>query len=167
MRLAVILGLSLLCACSATEQGFVDHPEQYGLYVAATNLDMAIPLQIRSDATGEVISIQMRIFGNRDGYGYLEKSLPPGRYHIYSYHPYSNITVPLLTDTGYFDVVAGCFNYGGHIHFGAMDNRAVYTNEVDVSDIENLPKPLAKMAAGKDICMAPTGKANQRVPLHT
>ena len=164
MKLQVIFGLSLMtCACSLADKGFVEQPDQYGLYVAVTNIYMDIPVQIQSDATGEVISIQTHLYGREGVYGYLEQSLKPGRYHIYSYHPYSNVSISLQTPTGYFDVQAGCLNYGGHIDFETVDNRTVYTNEVDLTEVPRLPKPISGVAKGKDLCMAPMGKPNQRI----
>jgi hypothetical protein len=122
---------------------------------------MDIPLQIKSEETGEVISIQTKPFG-MNGRGYLEESLKPGRYYIYSYHPYANVTVPLLTATGYFDIQVNCFNYGGYLNFGMDGNRPEYRNTIDLMDIHQLPQSMSNLAKGKDICMAPLGKTNQR-----
>lgn len=163
MKLSVILGLCLIaCACSLGGNGFTEQPDQYGLYVAVTNIYMDIPVQIQNDATGEVISIQTHLYGGEGGYGYLEQSLKPGRYHLYSYHPFSNVNISLKTENGYFDVQAGCFNFGGHINFATVDKNTAYTNEVDLTEVPRLPKPIAAVAKGKDLCMAPMGKPNQR-----
>src|SRR5438445_4457048 len=133
LKIPLMFGLSLMvCACSLTDKGFIEQPDQYGLYVAVTNIYMDIPVQIQNDATGEVISIQTHLYGREGAYGYLEQSLKPGRYHLYSYHPFKNINISLQTSTGHFDIQAGCFNFGGHINFDTVDNRATYTNEVDL-----------------------------------
>ncbi|HEY4127833.1 MAG TPA: hypothetical protein VGN70_07270 [Gammaproteobacteria bacterium] len=146
-----------------TDKDYVTQPDQYGLYVARISIYQNISVQLRSDETGEVISVQLHIFGRPGSIGYLEKSLKPGRYHLYDYHPFANVTIPLLTDTGYFDVRAGCFNYGGEIDVESAGGRVTYMNSVDLTELDKLPKPIAEQAiSGRDICSAPLGKPNQR-----
>ena len=146
-----------------TEKAYLTQPDQYGLYVAKVNIYQGNTIQIRSDATDEVIAVQIHLYGQPGGYGYLEKSLKPGRYHFYDYHPFANVTTSLLTSTGYFDVQAGCFNYGGEIDFGNQDGHLTYTNTVDLTEVNKLPGPLAKQAgSGRDVCSAPLGKPSQR-----
>jgi hypothetical protein len=163
MRKMIMMAALLLSACSATEQDYIKQPTQYGLYVAVINIYSEQTIQIRSDETGEVIAVQIHLYGTPGAYGYLEKSLKPGRYHLYDYKPFANVTISLLTDTGYFDVQADCFNYGGHIELGTHDRHAAYSDSVDLTELSGLPGPLAKQAtSGKDVCMAPMGKPNQR-----
>ena len=158
-----VLALTLACGCSMAEGNYADHPDQYGLYVARINIYSQNALEIRSDETGEVIAVPIHLYGQPGGYGYLEKSLKPGRYHLYEYRPYANVTTSLLTDTGYFDVQAGCFNYGGEIDFGNHDGRLAYTDSVDLTELGKLPGNLADQAAsGRDVCSAPLGKPTQR-----
>lgn len=161
-RASIPLTLVMTCSCSMTEGGYRDQPDQYGLYVAKINIYLNNSLQIRSDETGEVISVQIHLYGS-DSYGYLEKSLKPGRYHLYDYHPFANVTIPLVTDTGYFDIQAGCFNYGGTIDMSTASGQVSYADSVDLTELDGLPRPLAKLATGgKDVCTAPLGKPNQR-----
>ncbi|HSN16955.1 MAG TPA: hypothetical protein VLV87_02000 [Gammaproteobacteria bacterium] len=160
----MLLGVALLGGCSMTEQNYLEQPDQYGLYVARINIYMDNTLQIRNDQTGEVIAVQIHLYGRPGAYGYLETSLKPGRYHIYDYRPFKNVIIPMLTDTGYFDVQAGCFNYGGDIVFATPEGgRINYSDSVDLTALSDLPGPLAKQAeSGRDICSAPLGKPNQR-----
>lgn len=145
--------------CTGNTEPFDNHPERYGLFVASTNLYFDNPLVIKREETGETIAIPMKKYVGSDS-GYLVQALPPGRYDIYSYSPYVNVTIPLQTPDGFFDVQANCFDYGGHYHFELPAN---YQNALALKDIERLPSSIRKLAVNRDICISPVGKASQRL----
>lgn len=156
--------MSLLLAACATGAGskFAGNPEQYGLYVAATNIYMDTPIAVKNADTGAVLVLNVRHLGGPTGY--VVEALPPGRYILLSYTPDAMTSVPLVTPNGYFDVQANCFNYGGQYNFGVDANgAAAYTDTVTLKDIEQLPHTIRDYARDRDICSAGMGAPNERL----
>lgn len=164
MKKLMLAFLPLALAACATESGskFADNPEQYGLYVAATNIYMDTPIAVKNADTGAVVTLNVRHLGSATGY--VVESLPPGRYVFMSYTPDAMTSVPLTTPNGYFDVQANCFNYGGQYNFGVDANGGpTYTDTVTLKDIEQLPHSIRSYARDRDICSAGMGAQNERL----
>ncbi len=162
-KLSLVLAPLLLAAC-ATESGhqFASSPQQYGFYVAATNIYMDTPIVVKNTDTGQVVALAVKHYGGATGY--VAESLPPGRYAFQSYTPDASTDVPLTTPNGYFDVQANCFNYGGHYDFGVDANGGpTYNDTVTLKDIEQLPHSIREYARGRDICSAGMGAPNERL----
>jgi len=159
---ALLVFVGCVAGCAETAQPFVDHPEQYGLFVASTNLYFDIPLVVEREGTNETIAIPVKRYaGNYTGY--LVQALPPGRYYIHSYSRYSNVTIPLHTSDGFFDVQANCFNYGGYYNFQLEHPPVGYQNTTALEDIERLPAPIRKLAVNRNVCLSSMGDASQRL----
>ena len=162
-RLSLVLASLSLAAC-ATQAGhqFADNPQQYGFYVAATNVYMDTPIVVKNTDTGQMVVLSVKHYGGATGY--VAESLPPGRYALQSYTPDAVTSVPLTTPNGYFDVQANCFNYGGQYNFGVDANGAPsYNDTVTLKDIEQLPHSIRDYAKGRDICSAGMGAQNERL----
>jgi len=164
MKKLLLVFMPLVLAACASQAGwqFKDNPDQYGLYVAAANIYMDTPIAVKNAATGEVVALNVKHYG--DATGYVIASLPPGRYELQSYTPDGMTNVPLTTANGYFDVQANCFNYGGQYNFGVDANGApTYNDTTTLKDIEGLPHALREYAQGRDICSAGMGQKNERL----
>jgi hypothetical protein len=156
----------LLCACAAPERAFENSPEQYGLYVASSNIFVEVPVTLRNAETNQTFEIKPKHEGRGEPTGYLVASLPAGRYFLVSYSPDGTALESLETPNGYFDVQANCFNYGGFFDFETVGvDQPTYQNTVRLKDIEQLPSRLRGLAAGRDICSAGMGKTNERIAL--
>lgn len=166
MKKLLLILLPLLLASCATGAGykFANNPEQYGLYVAVTNIDMDTVIAVKNADSGAVVALNVRHLQGTPT-GYVVESLPPGRYVFQSYTPDAITDVPLTTPNGYFDVQAKCFNYGGQYDFGVDANGApTYSDTLTLRDIEFLPNTIRQYAQGRDICAAGMGKPNERLP---
>ena len=161
-KLLVLMSILLTACATGAGSKFAANPEQYGLYVAATNIYMDTPIAVKNADTGAVMALNVRNLGGATGY--VVESLTPGRYVLLSYTPDATTSVPLTTPNGYFDVQANCFNYGGHYDFGVDANGGpTYNDTVTLKDIEQLPHSIREYARGRDICSAGMGAPNERL----
>lgn len=164
MKKLLFVSAPLLLAACATAAGykFADDPQDYGLYVASTDIAMDTVIAAKNAATGAVVTLHVRHMG--DATGYIVESLPPGRYVFQSYTPNGLDDVPLTTPNGYFEVQANCFNYGGGYNFGVDAQGApAYNDSVTLKDIELLPHSIRDYAKERDICAAGMGTPNERL----
>jgi hypothetical protein len=161
--LAMMAAVLALSACATPQRAFVNDPEQYGLYVAASNIFVEVPVTVRNAETNQVFEIKPKHEGRDQPTGYLVASLPPGRYFLVSYSADGAAMQSLATTNGYFDVQANCFNYGGYFDFETVGSEYTYHNNLTLKDIEQLPGRLRDLAVGRDICAAGMGKANERI----
>lgn len=158
-----LMPLWLAACASGPGYKFEYNPEQYGLYVAATNIDMDTVIAVKNADTGAVVALNIRHLKG-DPAGYVMEALPPGRYVFQSYTPDAVSDVPLTTANGYFEVQANCFNYGGQYDFGVDASGAPsYSDTLTLKDIESLPLAIRQYAQARDICAAGMGKANERL----
>lgn len=165
-RSPVLLALMLVtCAgCSLTKEPYLADPSHYGLFVASTWLYAQLPVTVQDADSGKTYAIQIDRIRN-ERVTYLVKSLPPGHYYVYGISSYSGSPTPLKTGNSYFEVQAGCFNYGGHIDFQSLGEPQpdLYSDEV-AQAIQAMPPDLKALAQGHDICISALGHASVRIP---
>lgn len=162
-KLMVLTAASLLCACASQEHKFLNDPDTYGLYVASLNFDQDAELTVQNAQTGESSILKARHINN-SVLAYTSGSLTPGRYTLVSYVTNLGVTVPIGSTNGFFEVQAGCYNYGGAYDFETQaDGTVSYTNTTRLKDIEQLPRTVRDPALGHDICGATMGKASERL----
>ena len=165
MRREPLLILSLLlCGCSLTKEPYLADPAHYGLYVASTWFYANMPVTVQDADSGKTYAIQIHRIGNEKT-TYLVSSLPPGHYYLYGISSYSGSPVSLKSGETYFEVQAGCFNYGGHIDLQSLDEPQpdLYSDEV-AKAIQAMPQDLQQDARGHDICISALGHASVRIP---
>lgn len=161
--LLALLFLGLAACATGAGYKFADDPQHYGLYVAAANVYMDMPIVVKNADTGQLTALKVRHFEAGDK-GFVVESLPAGRYLLESYTPDGVTDYPLVTANGYFEVQNNCFNYGGEYDFGVdAQGNSTYTNSTTLKDIEQLPHTIRKYAQDRDICAAGMGKASERL----
>lgn len=157
--------LTMLCAgCSLTKEPYQADPAHYGLYVASTWLYANMPVTVQDADSGKTYAIQIHRIRN-ERTTYLVGSLPPGHYYLYGIASYEGPSVPLKTGETYFEVQAGCFNYGGHIDLQALDRPQpdLYADQV-AQALQAMPEDLRDEARGHDVCISALGHASVRLP---
>jgi hypothetical protein len=154
----------LLCACSLTKEPYLTDPAHYGLYVASTWLYAQVPVTVQDADSGKTYAIQIDRIRNQK-LTYLVSSLPPGHYYLYSVSSYGGSPTPLKSGETYFEVQAGCFNYGGHIDLQSLDDLQpdLYSDQV-AQAIQAMPQDLRDEAKGHDVCISALGHASVRIP---
>ncbi|HEY3643962.1 MAG TPA: hypothetical protein VGM16_01375 [Gammaproteobacteria bacterium] len=151
----------LLGACSTPQHLAVDYPEEFGLFVATTNIFTSSDLYVQMDGA-DPVAIKVRHVG--DNVGYAMASLPPGRYRLMMYSPDGRTNYPITTENGWFEIQANCFNYGGDYQFTTgEDGMPRYTNKTTIADIQNMPGHYKDLAENKDICDAGMGRPSERL----
>ena len=152
----------LLAACSSTPQQLAeDHPSGYGLFVATTNVSANSHLYVQKEG-GDPVAVKISHVGT--DVGYAMASLPPGRYSLLMYSPDGRNNFPITTQNGWFEVQAGCFNYGGDYQFSQGDDGLPrYTNKTTLADIQAMPGEYKDLAKSKDICDAGMGRPSERL----
>ena len=164
LMLCVPLAALALCACSEAEHKFQSDPQDYGLFLATTNIFANTSLVVQQEKTGKVYQIKVWHIAAGDSTGYAMASLPAGRYHLETYSPDGRNNYPITTSNGWFDVQDDCFNYGGHYDFETgQDGMPVYTNTDKLEDIASLPHHYRDLAQGHDICSATMGHDSERL----
>jgi hypothetical protein len=162
--LSLCLSLLLLSACATPEHAFESAPDQYGLYVAATNIFTNSRIVVQQEESGKVYAIKVNHLAAGDSVGYAMVSLPPGRYRLETYSPDGVTNYPITTDNGWFEVQADCFNYGGSFEFQLGDDgMPVYRNVNTLQDIAKLPHHYRSEADHRDICSATMGHPSERL----
>ena len=159
------LSLSLLTACSA-QQSFDKDPTSFGLYVATTNIAANSEILVQQESTGQDIHLKNQHVSGGGDTGFIMIALPPGRYHFELYSPDGVGTYPVVTDNGWFEVQANCYNYGGHYEFeqeGGANGLPTYKDTTTLQDIQNLPAQYKDPAQNRDICSADMGHASERL----
>lgn len=162
-KLLLLVSLSglLLGACSTPEHLARDYPEEYGLFVATTNIFANSNIIVQQDG-GQPIAVKINHVGT--DVGYAMASLPPGRYRLMTYSPDGRNNFPITTENGWFEVQANCFNYGGDYQFTTGDDGMPrYTNRTTLADIQNMPGHYKDFAEGKDVCDAGMGHPSERL----
>jgi hypothetical protein len=162
-KLLLLLSSSglLLGACSTPEHLARSYPEEYGLFVATTNIFANSNIYVQKDGE-EPVAIKINHVGS--DVGYAMASLPPGRYHLMMYSPDGRTNFPITTENGWFEVQTNCFNYGGDYQFITGDDGVPrYSNKTTLADIQDMPGHYKDLAEGKDICAAAMGKPSERL----
>src|ERR1700742_3006457 len=162
-KLLLLLSASglLLGACSTPERLARSYPEEYGLFVATTNIYANSNIFVQKDGD-EPAAIKVNHVGSEVGYAMA--SPPAGRYRLMMYSPDGRTNFPITTENGWFEVQADCFNYGGDYQFTpGEDGMPRYSNRTTLADIQNLPGHYKDLAEGKDICAATMGHASERL----
>lgn len=165
MKRLVLVSLGLFCAgCSLTKEPYLADPAHYGLYVASTWLYAQVPITVQDADSGKTYAIQIDRIRNQK-LTYLVSSLPPGHYYLYSVSSYAGSPTPLKSGETYFEVQAGCFNYGGHIDLQSLDDPQpdLYSDQV-AQAIQAMPRDLQEEAKGHDVCISALGHASVRIP---
>ncbi|HSN16957.1 MAG TPA: hypothetical protein VLV87_02010 [Gammaproteobacteria bacterium] len=158
------LATLLLCGCASPEHKFKSEPDQYGLFVATTNIFANSQLMVQEEGTGKVYPIKIWHLAAGDSVGYAMASLPAGRYRLETYSPDGRDTYPLATGNGWFEVQDDCFNYGGRYDFEmGQDGMPTYTNTTTLQDIVGLPSHYRDLAQDRDICSANMGHPGERL----
>ena len=163
-KLMLSLSLSgLLAACAGAPQHLAEtDPSGYGLFVAATNVLADSTLMVQQQGR-EPVEVKIRHPGHSDT-GYVIASLPPGRYNLLMYSPDGHNNYPIPTENGWFEVQAGCFNYGGDYQFSQGDDGMPhYTNTTTLVDIQAMPSQYKDLAKGRDLCDAGMGHPGERL----
>lgn len=153
----------LLSACFAPEHTFKSHPQDYGLFLATTNVFANSTIVVQEETTGQVYGIKVWHLAAGDSTGYAMASLPAGRYHLQTYSPDGRDNYQITTSNGWFEVQNDCFNYGGRYDFELDYGVPSYTNTTTLQDIAYLPGHYRDLAQGRDICSANMGHASERL----
>lgn len=163
-REATLAAVFLLCSCSLTKEPYLADPAHFGLYVASTWLYANMPITVQDADSGKTYAIQIHRIRN-ERTTYLVSSLPPGHYFLYSIASYSGSPAPLKTGETYFEVQAGCFNYGGQIDLQSLDEPQpdLYSDQV-AKAIQAMPEDLQEEARGHDVCISALGHSSVRIP---
>ncbi len=163
-KLVLVAAVALVCACSAPQHKFNSNPDQYGLFVATTNIFANSVLMVQNEADGKLYPIRINHNAAGDSTGYAMASLPAGRYRLETYSPDGVNNYPITTANGWFEVQNNCFNFGGHYDFAmGEDNLPVYTNITTLRDISDLPHHYRDLASPHDVCDASMGRASERL----
>ena len=162
-KLMSIVPAGLLAACASTPQHLAEaNPAEYGLFVATTNVQANSHLYVLKDGTSDPMVVKISRVGT--DVGYAMASLPPGRYSLLMYSPDGRNNFPITTQNGWFEVQAGCFNYGGDYQFSQGDDGLPrYTNKTTLADIQAMPGEYKDLARSKDICDAGMGRPSERL----
>lgn len=161
LMLSLCLSGLLLGACATPEHRAESDPEDYGLFVATTNIFTNSTIIVQQEGQPP-LAVKVNHLGS--DVGYAMASLPPGRYRLITYSPDGRNNFPITTDNGWFEVQANCFNYGGDYQFSEGDDgMSRYSNRTTLQDIAGLPHHYRDLAEGKDICDAGMGHAGERL----
>ena len=164
LMLCIPLSALLLGACSEAEHKFQSDPQEYGLFVATTNIFANSDLVVQEEGSGKVYQIKIWHVAAGDSMGYAMASLPAGRYHLETYSPDARNNYPITTDNGWFEVQDDCFNYGGRYDFAmGQDGLPSYTNTTTLQDIASLPGHYRDLAKDRDLCSANMGHPSERL----
>ena len=164
LMLCISLSALALCACSEAEHKFKSDPQDYGLYLATTNVFANSDLVVQEETTGKIYQIKIWHIDAGDSTGYAMASLPAGRYHLETYSPDGRNNYPITTGNGWFEVQDNCFNYGGRYDFEmGEDGMPVYSNSNTLQDIAGLPHHYRDLAEDRDVCSATMGHASERL----
>lgn len=152
-----------LCACATPQKAFESDPEDYGLYIATTNIYANSEFVVQQEGTGKVFSIRISHMAPGDSTGYIMASLPAGRYRLSLYSPDGTHSYPITTPNGWFDVQNDCFNFGGRYDFQmGEDGLPTYQNTSTLQDVASLPHHYRDLVSGHDVCQATMGRENDR-----
>ena len=164
LLLCIALSAVALCACSEAEHKFKSDPQDYGLYVATTNIFTNSDLVVQQEGSGKVYPIKVWHVAAGDSVGYAMASLPAGRYHLETYNPDGRNNYQITTANGWFEVQDDCFNYGGRYDFAMGDDGLpTYTNTTTLQDIAAMPGHYRDLAKDHDLCSASMGQPSERL----
>jgi hypothetical protein len=161
---SLMSGALCTAGCSLTKEPYLTDPSHYGLFVASTWLYAQMSFTVQDADSGKFYAIQIHRIRNQ-WVTYLVQSLPPGHYYLYGISSYTGSPTPLKTGNTYFEVQAGCFNYGGPIDLQSLDQPQpdLYADQV-AQAIQAMPADLKALAQGHDICISALGHASVRIP---
>jgi len=165
LMLCIPLAILALCACSEAEHKFESDPDEYGLFLATTNVFANSVITVQEESSGKVYGIKIWHIAAGDTVGYAMASLPAGRYRLETYSPDGRNNYPITTGNGWFEVQNNCFNFGGNYDFEmGQDGMPVYSNSNTLQDIAGLPHHYRDLAEDRDICSATMGHPSERLP---
>lgn len=164
LMLCISSAALMLCACATPQRAFESDPQDYGLFLATTNVFANSLITVQEETSGKVYGIKIWHIAAGDSTGYVMASLPAGHYRLQSYSPDGINNYPITTGNGWFEVQNDCFNYSGYYDFEmGQDGLPTYTNKTTLQDIANMPGHYRDLAQGRDLCSAAMGHPGERL----